>query len=347
MKSALVISLNFNPGHVSHLIASYKQCEEIGYLSTFYVNHLFEKYLPPNGRCLNSRDNSLPLTDIAIFLFPSEKNLPLIWEMKRKGVKIIYVFHEPLSSMSEYKKAGFSFLYLLKLWIIDIVNSYTVKLSDIILLPSKKAVEFYVGNPRYKNVNYHYIPLMYDDECEVNQIKMGRVFFSYIGTIAADHSFTEFINFIEWALLENKLPDLKFLIATKSSFDIPNFIKRSNRVIIQQGRPLSNEEINSYYASSYCVWNAYNRTTQSGVLAKSFMFGTPAIILKKNLNEFTCDRENVIAISDNTNMEDIALSVQIIKDRFDHFSHNCRLSFLGFFYYKKYNEKLLGILSNE
>ena len=27
----LIISLNFNPGHVSHLIASYKQCEDLGY----------------------------------------------------------------------------------------------------------------------------------------------------------------------------------------------------------------------------------------------------------------------------------------------------------------------------
>ena len=28
---AYIISLNFNPGHVSHMVASYKQCEEMGY----------------------------------------------------------------------------------------------------------------------------------------------------------------------------------------------------------------------------------------------------------------------------------------------------------------------------
>ena len=27
---ALIISLNFHPGHVSHMVASYKQCEELG-----------------------------------------------------------------------------------------------------------------------------------------------------------------------------------------------------------------------------------------------------------------------------------------------------------------------------
>ena len=31
MSKALVISLNFHPGHVSHMVASYRQLEELGY----------------------------------------------------------------------------------------------------------------------------------------------------------------------------------------------------------------------------------------------------------------------------------------------------------------------------
>lgn len=43
---SLIISLNFNPGHVSHMLASYKQCEDLGYESVYYVNKKFVPFLP-------------------------------------------------------------------------------------------------------------------------------------------------------------------------------------------------------------------------------------------------------------------------------------------------------------
>ena len=194
---ALIISLNFHPGHVSHMVASYKQCEELGYTATYFVDSGFENYLPHNSRMLLNDRHSCPITDLAIFLFPSQKNLPLLWKMKRKGVKVVYIFHEPLSPMSDYRKAGFSYKYLAKLWVINRISQLTVKWSDLILLPSRKAVDFYEKNPLYTNSNYHYLPLMYDDEKQECHNFMPRIYFSYIGTIAADHSFDEFLNFAE------------------------------------------------------------------------------------------------------------------------------------------------------
>ena len=46
MKTAIIVSLNFNPGHVSHMVASYKQCEELGYKSSLYIHPQFKEYLP-------------------------------------------------------------------------------------------------------------------------------------------------------------------------------------------------------------------------------------------------------------------------------------------------------------
>lgn len=342
---ALIISLNFHPGHVSHMVASYKQCEELGYQSIFYVDYEFENYLPHECRILINGRHSCPVTDIAIFLFPSQKNLPLIWKMKRKGVRVVYIFHEPLSPMSDYRKAGFSYKYLAKLWVINRISQLTVKWSNLILLPSRKAVDFYEKNPLYKNRNYHYLPLMYDDEKLERHDFIPRTYFSYIGTVAADHSFDEFLNFVEWAIKENKMPELRFLIATKSSFTVPDILKDSQRITIHQGSPLTDEEINAYYASTIVVWNAYARTTQSGVLAKSFMFGTPALVLHKNCNEFAQDGIEIKAIEDNTNKDEIAAAIEEVKKNFLFYSSNCRKRFMESFYYRQYNEQFAALVN--
>lgn len=346
MDKALVISLNFNPGHVSHLIASYRQLEELGYESKLYVHAAFVPYLPKSCRyCIYGKDK-LPKVSVAIVLFPSQNNLFLIRKLKRLGSKVIYIFHEPLAPLKEYRKAGFSYTYLAKLWIVNQISRLTVKWSDAVLLPSKKAVEYYTANPLYSNDNYYYLPLLYDDERTSKYFDYPRYFFGYIGTVAADHSFTEYVQFVEWAILEKKLPQLKFLIATKSDFDIPRALAESSRVVIQKGTPLSNEAINDYYASTFIVWNAYSRTTQSGVLAKSFMFGTPAVVLRKNLSEFTEDGKEVVAISDNTSFEEIHEAVLRIMASFDTYSSFARERFERAFYYRQYNESFREILAS-
>ena len=345
MKTSLIISLNFHPGHVSHMVASYKQCEELGYESVFYVNPAFIPYLPKSSRIVSAVDCAHIQADLAIFLFPSQKNLSLIRKLKRQGTKIVYIFHEPLAPMKVYRKAGFSIKYLAKLWVIDHVSALTVKWSDFILIPSRKAIKYYEENSLYKNKKYFYLPLMYSDEYKENNAKVPRQFFSYIGTVAADHSFSEYLNFVEWAVTNNKLGCIKFLIGTKSEFELPKVLQDSNRVIIHKGKPMSDDEINAYYNSSIAVWNAYARTTQSGVLAKSFMFGTPALVMRKNLNEFTHDGQNVVAIDDNTNMEEIAVAIEKIYANRENFYHECRKEFEMSFYYRVYNSKFNEIIS--
>ena len=343
---ALIISLNFHPGHVSHMLASYMQCAELGYESTYYVARGFCDFLPKDSWIVTN-DVKVPEADLAIFLFPSHKNLSLIWKLKRKGCKVIYIFHEPLAPMKVYKDAGFSWKYLAKLWVVDHVSALTVKWSDVILVPSRKAIKYYNENKLYTNPNCHYLPLMYADEREERHTLMPRMYFSYIGTVAADHSFEEYLKFVEWAVTKNKLVGVDFLVGTKSEFEEPEALKNSKRVIIKKGKPMTDEEINAYYSSTIVVWNAYARTTQSGVLAKSFMFGTPALVMRQNLNEFTHDGENVVAIDDNTNFEEIEAAVTKIRDNFNSFSTNCRQEFEKSFYYKVYNENLKKIINSK
>lgn len=267
--------------------------------------------------------------------------------MKREGTKVVYIFHEPLAPMKVYREAGFSWMYLAKLWVVDHISALTVKLSDIIIVPSRKAVRYYEENKLYTNKNFHYLPLMYADEREERHALMPRLYFSYIGTVAADHSFKEYLDLVEWAVVNNKLEGVNFLIGTKSEFDVPDNLKKSSRVTIHKGTPMTDEEINAYYSSTMVVWNAYARTTQSGVLAKSFMFGTPALVLRNNLNEFTHDGNNVVAIDENTNFEEIEAAVANIRDHFESFSAGCRKEFEKSFYYKVSNEQFKRIIDGE
>ena len=181
MRKAIVVSLNFHPGHVSHMVASYKQLEELGFESEYCVSEGFLPYLPDNSRVRIYGKDKLQKVDVAIFVFPSQKNLLLIRQLKKQGTKIIYIFHEPLAPMKEYRKAGFSYTYLAKLWVINRISVLTVKWSDVILLPSMKAVKLYEQNKLYRNENYHYLPLLFDDENTSEYTRIERKYFSYIG----------------------------------------------------------------------------------------------------------------------------------------------------------------------
>lgn len=349
-KNALIISLNFNPGHVSHLVASYKQCENLGYNSILYINQQFDAFIPSNLECVFSYEKLPEKIDLAFFLFPSEKNISTIFKLKvRYHTTIAYIFHEPSEKYNVYLKSGFNSLRLFRFFLIDIISSITVKLSDVILLPSKKALSLYDKNKFYRNINRYYLPLLYDDELNKEINLCDKEYFSYIGTIASDHSFGEFLNFVKACITKHDLPGLNFLIATKSPLPMtPEIIELvdSGRLNIVQGKPLSNQEINFYYSKSIVVWNAYIRTTQSGVLAKSFMFGTPVIILESNISEFVTPKENVVTIVDNRSYREIYDALQELRNNLKHYSQKSRNSFFQNFYYKNYNERMNEILKS-
>lgn len=344
MKRALIISLNFHPGHVSHMVAGYKQLEELGYRCTYFVDAAFEGYLPQGGRVVTSKSR-VPECDVAVFLFPSLHNIPLIRKLRKSHTGVFYIFHEPLASLKHYREAGFSYLSLAKLWVIDHVSALTLKWSDTVLLPSHKAVRYYKANRHYRNSNAHYMPLMFDDEA-TDMPDTPKRYISYIGTIAADHSFDDFVGFVETAVSQNWLEGYRFLIATKSDFTVPGWMMESGRVDVQKGRPLTDAEINSYYAATAVVWNAYARTTQSGVLAKAYMFGTPAIVLRKNLNEYMIDSVTVCSITSTASVTEIKKGMEAIIERLPEFSSACRDFFLTRFFYRQYNGEMKKLLTN-
>ena len=345
MKKALIISLSPNIGHLSHVVAYYKLFEEIGFKSVAYVLPSSVSFLPTGLDVITEVDNYNEYY-VAIMYSPCKLNLKEVIRTKLKSkCKLIYVYHEPLGSKKSFRDAGVSWLKTQKIFLTDKANWLLVKMADHVILSSKTALSHY-ENGVYSRLNPHYtcMSLIFNDEYDTKLKNASRKFFSYIGTVAADHSFTEYLDFVKWAVKENKLPQTLFLIATKSDFEVPQELLDSPRVTIQKGRPLSDEEINEYYASTFVVWNAYARTTQSGVLAKSFMFGTPAIVLRKNLSEFTMDGKEVKAIDDNRDSKQIHDSVLGIISEFEKYSRACRSRFENSFYYRIYNTRMKDLL---
>ena len=45
MKKVVIFSLNFNSAHISHLLASYMQCQDLGYDPILYLHKDFEPFI--------------------------------------------------------------------------------------------------------------------------------------------------------------------------------------------------------------------------------------------------------------------------------------------------------------
>jgi len=95
--------------------------------------------------------------------------------------------------------------------------------------------------------------------------------------------------------------------------------------------PVSNFEINQAYKRSFCVWNVYRRSIQSGALTKTFMFGTS--VIASNIGSFPKFVENGhtgYLISDDEDYYLLLKKVLLLKNNTTFHTINCR-NFLSTF----------------
>lgn len=352
-KNVLITSLNYNPGHFSHLIANYKLFRDSGSISHLYINKSFNHMDTKSefNKINNSSElRNLKTIDTAVFWFPSLRNVIEIIRLRLLfKSKIIYIYHEPFDSIKNYYNSGFRFKKIAKICLINMVNIPVIFLSHRIVLPSSSALSLYDKKYTFLNKNYSRIPLLFDDESDDSLEPTTKIFISYIGTIAADHAFDKFVDFLHSAIENDWFPDQIFLIATKSNIPVKEkkTIERyldSGRVVISEGHSMTNEEINNYYRKSLVVWNAYNRSMQSGVLPKAYMFGAAVLVLSRNANEFLQNNKTGILINNNNDLIEIKSAVEEILSKKNFFFRNCRKMFIKTFYYKNKIGDFLSLL---
>jgi glycosyltransferase involved in cell wall biosynthesis len=336
------------------MYANYLLLVDLGLSPSLYVNTGFNQ-MASDLKKINHFSQLFSDKDFKYLMvwFPSIQSLVdmLFVRLFRKNVTVIYFFHEPYDSFYSYLKSGFSLLKTIKISIVSLFNLFLVALSNKVVLPSNAALTKYNQNYSWLNKPHIRIPLLFSDEL-LNQVNESsqRPFISYIGTVADDHAFDEFVAFVSRATEENTFTGLQFLIATRS--DLPEWVSQklagaisAGRLVVHSGRPLTNIEINDYYHSSVVVWNAYRRSMQSGVMPKAFMFGTPVLVSELNQSEFFINHENGELITQ-YNYEIIVVAISNIIMSFANYSKLSREAFLKQYFYKAHAQKFLEFISS-
>ena len=177
-----------------------------------------------------------------------------------------------------------------------------------------------------------------DSESEKNSVAPPeRRYFSFIATAIRNHGFDLFLDYVRYKAAD---PDALFRIDTRSDIrralrdDVLQRLIREKRLLIRQGRPLSNAEINAAYASSACVWLFYRRSFQSGVLCKAMMFGAPVIASDTGSFREFLDGDNGVLLPVGAGNDDIDRAYETIKARQREMSGAARETWLRRFDYR-------------
>lgn len=349
---AILVSKRFNPGHISHLEANAKLLEVSGVDVRFIVH---QKFLSFPDSFMSGREAGLPFwlaldkRDLFIVWFPSVScifNLLLVKLFT--NATTVYVYHEPYTSFSSYRAAGFSWLKASRVTAISIVSRLICTLSNKIILPSARAFDA-IPKAKIETCRYAKINLMFTDETVPRTQDLAREFVSYIGAIAEDHAFDEFVRLMRECIAEQALQHLRFLIATRSNVPerhraVIDQCVSSGRLVVQSGSPMTNSQINRFYAQSFVVWNAYRRSMQSGVLPKAYMFGTPVLVSTSNQSEYFQDGVHGVLISDRYTMHELNQAIARLQTEWPIISQNCRNYYLNNFDYRALSSTFMNFV---
>jgi glycosyltransferase involved in cell wall biosynthesis len=105
-------------------------------------------------------------------------------------------------------------------------------------------------------------------------------------------------------------------------------------------------EINQHYLESFCVWNAYELSTQSGVLPHAFMAGSPVLAARiGSFPEFVREGLNGEYIDASAGPSEVLRCVERMRDRIGIYVDGCRKTFLETFYYRSHKDEFSALLA--
>jgi glycosyltransferase involved in cell wall biosynthesis len=354
--NAAIISLHFSPAHASHMIAYGKLLREIGYAVCFMLD---KKYLSITdftavgnvfikGSCnLNRISEDL---NIAIFCNNSTENVQFARTFSNYGTKILYVFHEPGSVRSMLPEG---WKQTLRFCISSHYSIKVLKRSSSVILPSEFAMAMYDKNFSKYNRNAFVLPLAFDDEIGSTRFYKelpNKRYFEFVGNAVKGHGIDEYIGFAKYALRNGS--SIPFLLATKTDLSLLlandkelSRYAQEGKIEIHHGHTFSNDEIDEFYLRGFCVWNVYRRTTQSGVLPRAFMAGTP--VLARRIGSFP-EYVKPGVTGEFINAEDPfsnwLKTVESMYKKINEYSTACREMFFQTFYYMALTNQFKSML---
>ena len=350
MKRVYILSAKFAAGHFSHMTAFYRLFEELNMDACLLLDKGYAGFLAeyPEYRNAPLEDADRVQADILLIYNLSTKDSKIITLMKKRNpeLKIFFVYHEPWYGFSgwicDFLKQNETLIASIKAFGRHVFVKNVLRHSDCVLLASNAAVEIYKKYDAKYNKNYKFRPLLFRDEANGTVDLADKKYFSFISTADSAKNFLLFLEFVKYK--SRKDATSLFQIATR--VDIAKYIDSEladlmtqNKLIINHGHNLTNEEINYAYSVSNCTWLLYKRSTQSGVLGKATMFGSPVIASDIGSFSETVNGENGIILPDGYSLEDINRAYEHICNNLKTYSENARTTFLDKFYYSNQIER--------
>lgn len=341
----LVITDRFVPASLALSKAFYHLILECGYDAKIFMDTEYQKYLEEDKDVLFDEKSIYQYhPEVAIFLNVSLKIPQIAKKLKKSGCSVCYIYHEPYAGHREMKKEKEN---LLKSVIRVMWDNYICRKIDLVLLPSERSFYNYQKYCIKNNCNFQLFPLIFpDDICEE---KCERKYFSYIGSFSSVHNAQGFVNFMHYAY-KNQY-DIKFMIATRSNIeaflknDILQKMIARRQLIVRHGKPMTTDEINCAYQKSICVWNVYNKSTQSGVLGNAFMLGTPVIASKVGIFEKNITNgSNGILIKNAKDMSEIYHAYQFIKEHLNEMTKNVQETYMQTYHYSSQSDRFMNLI---
>lgn len=344
----LIVSLKFTIGMTGHIRAYRQLAQQSGYDVKLYVDKKYADYLDVEAEdYLSDLDEIMKYKPDVAIIQNISKDLPqFIKWCHTIHCKVIYILHEPYMGLLELMKEG---SYFPRQLAASVLNVHICNAADTVFLCSDYAQDNVRKYTRHLMKKAKRFPLIFEDDYdEKSQLK--REYFSLVGGCGHAHGGDLFLDFAKYAYLSGK--KIKFQIATRGDMlaerlqeDVFQKMINEGRMIVQQGRPLTTQEMSEAYRRSICVWNVYRRSTQSGVLPNAFMHGTPVIATKLgSFEEFVESGVNSMLIPNSENETIYAAYVAIRKD-IEMMSSHSRSTFIKKFYYGSQGESFKKLVS--
>ncbi len=355
MKKVYIMSAKYAPGHFSHMLAYYELFREIDCVPVLYLDKQYDSFVkeyPQYEFQYISGESEAPDILFIYNLSPDDTSITKRFQKINPAMKVYFVYHEPwygfrewfrnfrtgTESARETVKAVGRYFFVKRL----------VKRCTKVILPSNAALYNYEKYCRFKNVDYDVFPLIFTDECGESLTVNDKQYFSFIATASKSRNFRLFIEYLKYKAKTDKTA--KFQIATRT--DVSEYLDDElqelidqRRLIVNHGHSLTNQEINLAYSISNCTWMLYNRSTQSGVICKSFMFGAPVIASEIGSFKEIVTPENGVILYGSYSLDDIDNAYESIRNNLCALSDGARNAFMSNFYFSNHVDRFKEIIN--
>lgn len=360
-KSIIICSLKHSPGLAKELLVFYEKLNEsdnvsILILSRHYKNFFGEKqtikYLSNGSGFIGMMEdfffNVFSFVKIInqnfrekneiIFYNPHPVN-PLIQLYFRKKSKISLIIHEPPKTYEELMKHELTLRIYIR--IVILFQFLSILLSDRIYLVSPSSFNKFRWKNIFKKKKICQTHLLYKDSKE--SLEQPKSYFSFVGHIFKGKGFEDFIDLINYAIMNNQL-DKNFCIISSSKIDeyIKNLKPGYERILTIINKPnIADEEITEVINKSIAILLLHTVGAQSGILPLCFKQKTPVICRNiGTFNQYVNNNENGILLSENFTPIELYEACSKLMDKNTHskFSYNGYKTFENYFSEKRFNE---------